>query len=165
MLEQCKLVINHILVLDKTVWIVHCTGFRHLFTDMNISATVPHVMNHPSSLGLGISMVAMSWMIGLNYVIIITYAIYMFFASMTGDLPFSDCTHTWNTQYCIRAEELKTLILNGTALNITLEGNDYQHRCRTNTVHISHTNKSYQCKLYLYYIPIYKLQHSISESH
>ena len=73
-------------------------------------------------LGLGCSMVAMSWMIGMNYVVIITYAIYLFFASVTSDLPFSDCTHEWNTYTCIKALDLKDLNSNATELQEYLEG-------------------------------------------
>ncbi len=48
-------------------------------------------------------MVAVSWIIGLYYNIVICYAFYFFFASMTDKLPWSDCSGEWTDEKCERS--------------------------------------------------------------
>lgn len=50
--------------------------------------------------GIGYGMVAVSWLIGLYYNIVICYAFYFFFASMTSKLPWSDCSGSWTDRKC-----------------------------------------------------------------
>lgn len=50
--------------------------------------------------GLGFSMIIVSWGIALYYVVIISWCLYYFFASMTSYLPWQDCDNNWNTCLC-----------------------------------------------------------------
>lgn len=54
-----------------------------------------------SSSGLGYAMVIVSWLIGLYYNVVIAQTVYYFFASMTSELPWSNCNNTWNTNSCL----------------------------------------------------------------
>lgn len=49
-------------------------------------------------------MISVSWLISLYYNVIIAYAIFFFFASMTTNLPWAGCNNEWNTDLCITAE-------------------------------------------------------------
>ena len=60
--------------------------------------------------------------VGLYYILIVAWALYFLFSSMTSDLPFADCTHDWNTDACITADELLPLTQNRTALWLELAG-------------------------------------------
>jgi len=71
--------------------------------------------------GIGFAMVSVSWLIGLSYIIVITWAVYYFCASMTTDLPFADCENHWNTERCITASDILGLNQNTTLRDIYLE--------------------------------------------
>ncbi|CAD5122602.1 DgyrCDS11014 [Dimorphilus gyrociliatus] len=58
---------------------------------------------NPLFKGVGYGMIAVSWLISLYYNVIIAYALYFFFASMTNNLPWTDCSNSWNTRFCITA--------------------------------------------------------------
>lgn len=73
--------------------------------------------------GLGVSMVMITFWSGVYYVVIIAWSFYYLFSSMTSDLPFSDCTHSWNTGSCITADELKPLTKDKEAMQEELHGN------------------------------------------
>ena len=45
-------------------------------------------------------MLVLSAMVVLYYNMLIAYALYYFFASLTSKLPWSDCGHAWNGPHC-----------------------------------------------------------------
>lgn len=69
--------------------------------------------------GVGFTMLANSFLIGLFYTIIIAWAFYYLFASFASELPWTNCG-AWSDIRCIRMSDLKILNQNSTALNITL---------------------------------------------
>ena len=54
-------------------------------------------------------MVIINTAIGVYYNVIISWTIYYFFASMTSRLPWSDCGNSWNTDYCMTADDVKNI--------------------------------------------------------
>ena len=52
-------------------------------------------------------MVTTSTIIALYYNVIIAWSIYYFFASMTSDLPWTDCDNWWNSAQCFTSDFLK----------------------------------------------------------
>ncbi|XP_074640483.1 sodium- and chloride-dependent glycine transporter 2-like [Tubulanus polymorphus] len=53
--------------------------------------------------GLGYGMVMLTGILCTYYNVIISYAIFYLFASLTSELPWSSCNNTWNTPRCYRA--------------------------------------------------------------
>ncbi|ELU09520.1 hypothetical protein CAPTEDRAFT_156299 [Capitella teleta] len=56
--------------------------------------------------GIGIGMVAVSAFVGLYYNILVAYILYFFFASMSPELPWKECTNHWNTENCITLTQM-----------------------------------------------------------
>lgn len=59
------------------------------------------------------------------YNVVISYAIYYFFASLTSHLPWVGCGHKWNTLYCSDLyddclNQDGIIISNGSCANVTL---------------------------------------------
>lgn len=52
-------------------------------------------------IGLGYSMVIVSWLIGLYYNVVICHVLYYLYASFTSVLPWTTCNNDWNTKHCI----------------------------------------------------------------
>ncbi|XP_072047524.1 sodium-dependent dopamine transporter-like isoform X2 [Amphiura filiformis] len=50
--------------------------------------------------GVGCAAVAIAFYVDFYYNVIISYALYYFFASFTPVLPWSTCTNKWNTEFC-----------------------------------------------------------------
>ena len=50
-------------------------------------------------------MTMVSFLMSLYYIIIITWALYYFFASMTSQLPWTTCNNVWNTIACFTKED------------------------------------------------------------
>ncbi|XP_049537676.1 sodium- and chloride-dependent GABA transporter ine isoform X1 [Anopheles darlingi] len=57
--------------------------------------------------GTGLASVVVSFLMSTYYSVIIAYAIYYFFTSFRPDLPWTDCSHRWNTPDCWVPESLK----------------------------------------------------------
>ncbi|XP_058123951.1 sodium- and chloride-dependent GABA transporter ine [Anopheles ziemanni] len=57
--------------------------------------------------GTGLASVVVSFLMSTYYSVIIAYAIYYFFTSFRPDLPWTDCSHRWNTPDCWIPERLK----------------------------------------------------------
>ncbi|XP_055595461.1 sodium- and chloride-dependent GABA transporter ine isoform X2 [Uranotaenia lowii] len=57
--------------------------------------------------GTGLASVVVSFLMSTYYSVIIAYAIYYFFTSFRPDLPWTDCSHRWNTPDCWVPERLK----------------------------------------------------------
>ena len=57
--------------------------------------------------GLGFAMVVTNTIVALYYNVIIAWSLYYFFASMTNQLPWTDCDNWWNTELCFTSDELK----------------------------------------------------------
>ena len=82
-------------------------------------------MHDVLSVGLGMAMVSVSWLIAVYYNVIISHVmLYLFasFASITTKLPWTDCKNWWNTPACLEHDYDKSdneEIVNGTLINIT----------------------------------------------
>ena len=61
------------------------------------SASVP--IRH-RSVGIGWATTSVVFFVNCYYNIILTWALYYFFASFTFDLPWDSCDNYWNTEYC-----------------------------------------------------------------
>ncbi|KAL4223921.1 hypothetical protein ACF0H5_017383 [Mactra antiquata] len=59
--------------------------------------------------GAGIATVVISFLFTTYYNVIITWAFYYLFSSFTSKLPWSDCSHTWNSEKCFDGSN-KTVI-------------------------------------------------------
>ncbi|XP_052869003.1 sodium- and chloride-dependent GABA transporter ine [Anopheles cruzii] len=57
--------------------------------------------------GTGLASVVVSFLMSTYYSVIIAYAIYYFFTSFRPDLPWTDCSHRWNTPDCWVPEGMK----------------------------------------------------------
>ncbi|XP_041776309.1 sodium- and chloride-dependent GABA transporter ine isoform X2 [Anopheles merus] len=57
--------------------------------------------------GTGLASVVVSFLMSTYYSVIIAYAIYYFFTSFRPELPWTDCSHRWNTPDCWIPERLK----------------------------------------------------------
>ncbi|XP_021703064.1 sodium- and chloride-dependent GABA transporter ine isoform X1 [Aedes aegypti] len=57
--------------------------------------------------GTGLASVVVSFLMSTYYSVIIAYAIYYFFTSFRPDLPWTDCSHRWNTPDCWVPERMK----------------------------------------------------------
>ena len=57
--------------------------------------------------GLGYAMVIVNTLVALYYNVIIAWAIYYFFASMTSQLPWTHCDNGWNTDHCFTSDYLR----------------------------------------------------------
>ncbi|XP_058822979.1 sodium- and chloride-dependent GABA transporter ine isoform X2 [Topomyia yanbarensis] len=57
--------------------------------------------------GTGLASVVVSFLMSTYYSVIIAYAIYYFFTSFRPDLPWTDCSHRWNTPDCWIPERMK----------------------------------------------------------
>ncbi|KAJ8301429.1 hypothetical protein KUTeg_020416 [Tegillarca granosa] len=62
--------------------------------------------------GLGVAMLVVSALVSIYYNVIITWSMFYFFASFTGDLPWGSCDNSWNTRDC----SLKLPIVNCTKI-------------------------------------------------
>lgn len=54
----------------------------------------------PSPSGAGLASVIVSFLMSTYYSVIIAYAIYYFFTSFKPEMPWTDCTHRWNSPDC-----------------------------------------------------------------
>uniref|UniRef100_A0A182QL93 Transporter n=1 Tax=Anopheles farauti TaxID=69004 RepID=A0A182QL93_9DIPT len=57
--------------------------------------------------GTGLASVVVSFLMSTYYSVIIAYAIYYFFTSFRPELPWTDCSHRWNTPDCWIPERMK----------------------------------------------------------
>lgn len=57
--------------------------------------------------GTGLASVVVSFLMSTYYSVIIAYAIYYFFTSFRPELPWTDCSHRWNTPDCWVPERMK----------------------------------------------------------
>lgn len=58
-------------------------------------------------IGAGLASVCISFLMSTYYCVIIAYAIYYFFTSFRPVLPWTDCSHRWNTPDCWIPERLE----------------------------------------------------------
>lgn len=75
-------------VLDLIRW---CLFAFHLFSVLSVLFYLQ---------GLGLTMITVSGLIAIYYAVIIAYCVYFFIASMTSQVPWADCSNTWNTCDC-----------------------------------------------------------------
>lgn len=50
--------------------------------------------------GAGIATVVISFLFTTYYIVIITWAVYYMFHTFSSKLPWTDCSHDWNSKYC-----------------------------------------------------------------
>ena len=51
--------------------------------------------------GIGYAIVVVLLLVNTYYNVLISYALFYLFASITSELPWSKCDNKWNTKYCI----------------------------------------------------------------
>ena len=51
--------------------------------------------------GIGYAIVVVLMLVNTYYNVLIAYALFYLFASITDELPWSRCDNKWNTEYCI----------------------------------------------------------------
>ncbi|ELU04100.1 hypothetical protein CAPTEDRAFT_93564 [Capitella teleta] len=60
----------------------------------------------PMFKGVGYAMLIVTSLCSIYYNVIIAYVIFYFFASLTSELPWKDCSHTWNSASCTSFGEI-----------------------------------------------------------
>ena len=85
-------------------------------------------------------MVTTSTIIALYYNVIIAWSIYYFFASMTSDLPWTDCDNWWNSEQCFTSDFLKENCTGATSthLNTPLRSASFVFGFMTSEVNATH---------------------------
>lgn len=64
--------------------------------------------------GIGFAMVLVAFFVDWYYNVIISYALYYFFASFARPLPWSSCGHDYNTKYCFEPADMPEYFANVT---------------------------------------------------
>jgi len=62
----------------------------------------------PICKGVGYSAVIISFWLNIYYIIVICWALFYFFQSLTSDLPWGKCGNWWNTPTCVSPYEKKS---------------------------------------------------------
>ncbi|GFR91172.1 sodium- and chloride-dependent taurine transporter-like [Elysia marginata] len=65
--------------------------------------------------GIGYATAVIVFLLNCEYNIILSWAFYYFFASLTSVLPWSLCDNEWNTENCTTLEELRLMKQNATS--------------------------------------------------
>ena len=55
-------------------------------------------------------MVLIAWYVAMYYNVIIAWAVYYLVSSFTKNLPWTGCTHAWNTPYCYDSQANETFL-------------------------------------------------------
>ena len=51
--------------------------------------------------GIGYTIIVVLLLVNTYYNVLIAYALFYLFASITAELPWGKCDNKWNTEYCI----------------------------------------------------------------
>ncbi|XP_011688581.1 PREDICTED: sodium- and chloride-dependent GABA transporter 1 isoform X2 [Wasmannia auropunctata] len=82
--------------------------------------------------GVGYATCVLSCWTNVYYIIILAWALFYFLVSLRADVPWRTCDNSWNTRYCLTAEE---------RLNVTCWQDDYWPNnviCTTSFGNLSH---------------------------
>ncbi|XP_025157242.1 sodium- and chloride-dependent GABA transporter 1 isoform X2 [Harpegnathos saltator] len=60
--------------------------------------------------GIGYATCVLSCWTNVYYIIILAWALFYFLVSLRADVPWRGCDNSWNTRYCITAEELLSAV-------------------------------------------------------
>merc|ERR1719259_1017056 len=55
----------------------------------------------PISKGLGYAAVILAFWLNIYYIIVICWALFYFFSSLTSELPWGTCDNWWNSEFCV----------------------------------------------------------------
>jgi solute carrier family 6 dopamine transporter-like protein 3 len=82
-------------------------------------------------IGVGYSVVLIAFYVDFYYNVIIAWALHFFFASFTGELPWTKCNNEWNTEDCyeILKDDLQTVTDNSSfIIQMTSFSNNFSNK-------------------------------------
>lgn len=66
--------------------------------------------------GIGYAIIVVLLLVNTYYNVLIAYALFYLFASITSELPWGKCDNKWNTEYCIATKYGELIALRNGAL-------------------------------------------------
>ena len=78
-------------------------------------------------LGIGLATTIIVFFVNCYYNVILCWAFYYMFASLTNKLPWDSCDNYWNTENCTLVFNLYNSTDNGTKVDPTTEFWEYEH--------------------------------------
>lgn len=62
---------------------------------------IEQLIYYNRNIGTGFSMIMVSFLVSIYYVVILAWILYFLFASFISPLPWTTCNNEWNTPNCL----------------------------------------------------------------